>query len=280
VSVQVEQAPTANNQEQTMSPRKPRVTATAGTTNTLTLDIGGTGLKASVLDSSGKMLHDRVRVETKYPCSPMQLIDALVELVAPLPAFARVSVGFPGVVRNGIVRTAPHLVTRGGAGTKVDPDMAKAWTGFDLDTALSQALAKPTRVINDADLQGLDASTGVGLEVVVTLGTGFGTAVVREGVLNAHLEISQHVFRHDETYDEQLGDVTRKAIGNRKWNKRVRLALQSLDTLLNYDHIYIGGGNAAHLKGDLGPKVSLIDPNAGILGGLKLWDQPEEHFLK
>lgn len=253
-------------------------TKSTGPLSTLTLDIGGTGLKASVLDSAGAMLHDRVRVATSYPCSPSRLVDMIHDLVVPLPAYDRIAVGFPGVVRHGVVRTAPHLITRKGPGTPVDPTMRTAWTGFDIASAMSSSLGKPTRVINDADLQGLDVTTGHGLEVVVTLGTGFGTAVLRDGVLSVHLEISQHVFRHDETYDDQLGDEARKRIGNKRWNRRVRRALDSLDTLIGYDQVFLGGGNTRHLKGDLPNKACLIDPNAGILGGLRLWDQPAPLF--
>ena len=256
---------------------KPNARSSAGPC-TLTLDIGGTGLKASVLDRNGAMLHDRVRVPTAYPCSPTGLVAALHELVSPLPVFDRVAVGFPGVVRHGVVRTAPHLITSKGPGTPVDPAMRQAWTGFDLGAALTATLGKATRVINDADLQGLDVAAGTGVEVIVTLGTGFGTAVVRDGVLSTHLEIAQHTFRHNETYDDQLGDMTRKKIGNKRWNRRVRRALDSLDTLIGYDHIFLGGGNTRHLNGDLGPKATIIDPNAGILGGLRLWTQPASLF--
>jgi polyphosphate glucokinase len=73
---------------------------------TLAIDIGGTGLKATVLDSKGSMLADRVRVDTPYPASPEVILDALVKLVGPLPPFDRISIGFPGVVRDGHVLTA------------------------------------------------------------------------------------------------------------------------------------------------------------------------------
>lgn len=245
---------------------------------TLTLDVGGTGLKASVLDASGSMLHDRERVETPYPCPPTKLVDELASLSRNLPAFDRVSVGFPGVVRTGIVRTAPHLVTSHGPGTPIDPGLVRLWSGFGLADALQQRFDRPTRVINDADLQGIDAASGMGLEVVVTLGTGFGTAIINEGVLAPHLEIAQHVFRRGETYDEQLGDMARKSIGNQKWNRRVRRAIASLDTLLTFDHLFLGGGNARHLDSNLPERVSLLDPNAGLLGGVKLWDQPAAHY--
>src|SRR5271167_2074628 len=70
---------------------------------TLAIDIGGTGLKASVLDATGAMVADRVAVKTTYPCPPAKLVDNLADLVAPLPPADRVSAGFPGMVRNGVV---------------------------------------------------------------------------------------------------------------------------------------------------------------------------------
>ena len=76
---------------------------------TLAIDIGGTGLKASVLDDSGRMVQKHVRVPTPYPCSPAILVEALVKLTAPLTSFDRISIGFPGVVRDGRIVTAPHF---------------------------------------------------------------------------------------------------------------------------------------------------------------------------
>src|SRR5271168_3833101 len=78
---------------------------------TLAIDIGGTGLKASVLDATGAMVADRVTVKTTYPCPPSKMVDDLVALVAPLPPADRVSAGFPGMVRNGLILSAPHFVT-------------------------------------------------------------------------------------------------------------------------------------------------------------------------
>lgn len=240
---------------------------------TLTIDIGGTGLKALTLDATGKTLTDRLRVPTPYPLPPKRLIETLVELVAPVKSYHRISVGFPGLVRNGHVLTAPHLVLSAGPDSPVDPKSAKAWDHFDLATALAHALGKPTRVVNDADLQGLDAATGHGLEVVITLGTGFGTAVLHDGQLAPHMEWSQHPFRKGENYDQQLGDVALQRVGKKRWSKRVHKGIAALDAVFVFDHLYIGGGNARHLRGDLGRRVSIIDSNAGLLGGIRLWEQ-------
>jgi polyphosphate glucokinase len=252
-----------------------RARRTAGRTpRTLAIDIGGTGLKASVLDASGSMIADRVRVDTPYPCPPAVLIKALATLVKQLPAYDRVSVGFPGVVRGGRVLSAPEFVDVGGLGTPVDPHLVKAWTNHDLAGAVSRALGKPTRVANDADLQGAAVVAGKGLELVITLGTGVGTGLYQDGRLAPHLEIAHHPFRKGETYNQQLGDAARKQLSKKRWNSRVRLAVETLDALLFFDHVYIGGGNSVRVTADLGPKASIVDNAAGILGGIKLWEQP------
>ncbi len=239
---------------------------------TLAIDIGGTGLKASVLDADGAMVADRVRIPTTYPCPPETMVKRLAGLVVPLPAYDRVSVGFPGLVRKGHVVTAPHFVTREGPGTEIVDELVAAWSGFDLAGQLAARFGKPTRAANDADLQGAAVVSGVGLELVLTLGTGFGTGLFYEGRLAPHLEVAHHPFRHGETYNQQLGEAALQEIGQKRWNKRVEKAITCLFELLHYDHLFVGGGNAKHLAFDLGPLGTVVDNKAGILGGIWLWD--------
>jgi polyphosphate glucokinase len=240
---------------------------------TLGLDIGGTGLKASVLDAAGAMVAERVREDTPYPLRPEQLVEELAHLADELPRADRASAGFPGMVRQGVVLSAPHFVRTGGPGTPVDPDLARAWDHFDLAQALAKRLGVPTKVANDADVQGAAVVRGQGLELVVTLGTGFGTALFFEGRLLPHLEVAQIPFRKGETYTEHLGEHARETVGTKKWRKRVRKALAAMRTLTLFDHCYVGGGNAAHLEEeDLGPDVTLVDNSAGITGGVRLWE--------
>jgi polyphosphate glucokinase len=241
---------------------------------TLVIDIGGTGLKASVLDSAGAMITDRVRILTAYPAPPDALIAQLGELVQPLPPFDRISVGFPGVVRANRIISAPKFVTKSGPGSAIGERYVKAWDGLDFGAALEKSLGRPVRVVNDADLQGLKVFTGSGLEVVITLGTGMGFSFSEDGRLGPHVELGQHLFRKGKKYDETVGDAARKKVGNSKWNKRVRRVIEALHTLVYFDLLYIGGGNAKRLTGDLGSNVTLIDPNSGILGGIKLWEEP------
>ena len=218
------------------------------------------------------MVGERLRIETPYPLPPDRLVTELAKLVMPLGEFDRASVGFPGMVRSGLVLSAPHFVTVAGPGTDESSDLASAWHRFDLASAMKTALGRPTKVANDADVQGSAVVTGNGLELAVTLGTGLGTALFLDGRLLPHMEISHHPFRKGETYDEQVGDAARKHVGAEKWSRRVAIAVKTLDALLFYDHLFVGGGNSHRLTVDLGPKVTIVDNSAGLLGGIRLWD--------
>ncbi len=247
---------------------------------TLVIDIGGTGLKATVLDAQGQPVHERVRVDTTYPCPPEKLVAELVRLVDALPLYERVSAGFPGVVRQGVVLTAPHFVTQRGPGSAVDNSLLKSWTGFDLRNALSAALRVPARVANDADVQGAGVVTGKGLELVLTLGTGLGSSVFRDGDLALHLELAHHPAVTRGTYNDYVGDRARKKLGVKRWNRRVRKALIALDALITPDAILLGGGNAQRVdvaklrkkQSDLAGKVTLVGNDGGLLGGIRLWE--------
>jgi polyphosphate glucokinase len=243
---------------------------------TIAIDVGGTGLKADVLDRNGTAIADRVRVPTKYPMPPEQLVDTLTTLVKKLPEGDRVSCGFPGMVRGGHVLSAPHFVCESGPGTKTVPKLAKSWSDFDLASALEKSIGKPTRVANDADVQGLAVVAGTGYEVVITLGTGFGTAFFMNGSLMPHMEFAHLRFRQGETFNEQVGQAARKKVGDERWNKRVRKAIAYLDALAFFDHLYIGGGNGTHVNrrdlGDVLERITVVENSAGILGGIKLWD--------
>src|SRR5438093_6482879 len=172
---------------------------------TLAIDIGGTGLKASVLDEAGKMVESHVRVATPDPCTPDILVEALVKLTAPLTSYDRISIGFPGVVRDGRIVTAPHF-------------KGKAWRGYPLAETLARRFGMPARLLNDAEVQGLGIVKGEGLEVVLTLGTGVGSAVFSNGALAPHLELAQHPIHKDKTYNDYVGNAARRALSSKKWN--------------------------------------------------------------
>ncbi len=240
--------------------------------DTLAIDIGGTGLKASVLDPTGAMEHDRVRIPTPYPLPPEKMVTVLTDLVKPLPHYDRISVGFPGMVRGGHVLSAPHFVSPDGPGGVPAPKLQKAWSDFDLQSRLAAALGKPAKVANDADLQGAAVVKGTGLELVLTLGTGLGSAFFNEGVLLPHLEFAHHPF-HKGAYNDAIGEAARRSAGNKKWQKRVAEVIDTFRALCFFDHCYLGGGNAARVTFELPADVSIVDNSAGILGGIKLWER-------
>lgn len=227
---------------------------------TLAIDIGGTALKASVLDSAGEMIADRVRCPTPYPCPPEVLLKAIETLTAPLPGFERVSIGFPGVIRRGLVLTAPHF------GTDV-------WANFPLEKAAADLFHHPARLLNDAEVQGLGIIKGDGLEVVLTLGTGVGSAIFSDGWLAPHLELAQHPLRNNKTYNAYVGNRALREHGVKKWSGRVLKMIGVVETLLHYDTLYLGGGNARRLAGvDLPDNVRTASNDTGITGGVHLWD--------
>src|SRR5439155_10171421 len=135
---------------------------------TLAIDIGGTGLKASVLDSAGGLEHDRVRIPTPYPLSPQKLVTVLEDLIKPLPPFDRISVGFPGMVRDGQILSAPHFVSPDGPAGIPASKLVNAWARFDLEAEPSRVTGKPTKVANDADIQGAAVVRVKGFEAVLT----------------------------------------------------------------------------------------------------------------
>jgi polyphosphate glucokinase len=225
----------------------------------LAFDIGGTGLKAALVDARGRFLSSRVKIATPKPCPPKTMVKLLVELVKPLEDYDAVTIGFPGYVKEGVVRTAPNLGT-------------EDWAGFPLERVLSQKLGKPARLLNDADVQGLAAIKGAGLELVVTLGTGFGTAWFCDGVLLPHLEFAHVPVHHRHDFDAWIGERQRRAIGHRKWVKRVKKTFEILQTVFNYDHLYVGGGNANRIDFKLPSRVTLIPNEDGMAGAAFVWN--------
>jgi polyphosphate glucokinase len=226
--------------------------------HTLAFDIGGSGLKASILDAQGNMITERVRVDTPQPCPPDVLLAKFTELIAQLPAFDRVSVGFPGVVRKGRTLGCVNLGN-------------EAWRGFDLQAAIATITGKPTAVINDADMQGLGAVRGEGVELVITLGTGLGSSLFEDGRLAPHLELAHIPFRKRETYEQQLGNRAFKKVGARIWNNRLERAIECFRTLTHFDRLYLGGGNAENVTLKLPADIEITSNTMGMKGGIWLW---------
>ncbi|HYA34849.1 MAG TPA: ROK family protein [Candidatus Binataceae bacterium] len=232
---------------------------------TLAIDIGGTGMKAIKLDADGKEVSDRVRIRTPKKATPKKILRVIGELAEAQEGFDRVSVGFPGVIKNGVVYTAANL--------------AKGWRGFDLAKEVAKKLGKPTRVANDADVQGFGCVSGKGVELVITLGTGFGSVIFVDGT-PIHLELGHHPFHRGKTYEEELGLRALEKIGKKKWNKMLGEALADLQHTFNYDRLYLGGGNARQIRFKLPANVKIVGNIEGLLGGIKLWKRDESSRLK
>ena len=226
--------------------------------NILSIDIGGSHVKATILNKDGALTMDYQRVETPKPTTSENLLQTIQALTKSFPAFDCISAGFPGYVKDGVVITAPNLDT-------------SLWHNVDLKKLLSDALGKPAKVVNDADMQGLGVVNGKGFEIVVTLGTGFGTALLMDGELLPHLEIAHHPIKKGVDYDQYIGEKTMLEIGDKKWNKRVMKVIEILKTVFNYDHLYIGGGNAKKINFDLDSNITIVSNKDGIKGGARLW---------
>jgi polyphosphate glucokinase len=227
---------------------------------TLTIDIGGTGTKMVPLDAAGNAVTKRMRELTPRPAHPEPVLEVIRGLVAKVEhPFERVSVGFPGVVIRGVVHTAPNLDT-------------EAWRGFDMQSAIAEITGKPTRVINDADLQGYGVITGVGVELALTLGTGLGSALYSDGHLVPNLEWGHHPFGDGKTYEERINDEVAESVPIEEFRARVKAMLEQMQPILNYERLYIGGGNAKLLDlKDLPGQVEIFKNVEGMEGGMRLW---------
>ncbi|HEX6950185.1 MAG TPA: ROK family protein [Nitrospira sp.] len=215
---------------------------------TLVVDVGGSGIKATLLNDLGKSVSERLRRESPASGMPGAVMDTIIALANELEPFDRVSVGFPGVVINGIVKQAPNL--------------AKEWQGFNIAELLHARLKKPIRVANDADVQGFGAISGTGVELVVTLGTGVGTSLFVDGRLVPNLEIGRNKLRNSAL----------QKVGKKRWNKRLIRFIQRLDEIFHFTKLYVGGGNSKEVDVALLPaNVTIISNLNGLNGGIALW---------
>ena len=230
----------------------------------LAIDIGGTHIKATILNDEGKFLKEYEIEKTPHTSSPAKVMAVIEDIAKRFPEYDKITAGFPGYIKNGIVKTAPKLGN-------------SLWKDYDLCKQLESVLGKPSILINDADMQGLSLSTGKGVEMVITLGTGFGSAILKDGVLMPHLELSLHPITATKSYNDYVGEAALLKIGKKKWNKRMEKVIDILKTVFNYDHLYISGGNARLLTFKLDKNISIDDNKEGIAGAAVLWKQKETH---
>ena len=237
---------------------RPVISSRTHALTTLCIDIGGTGIKMITLDARGRPLTERARMLTPRPAKPAAVLDVVRRMLPAQLRFDRISVGFPGVVLNGVVRTAVNLGT-------------ELWVGHDLKRDLERLTGVPVQVINDADLQGYGVIDGRGVELALTLGTGLGSALFVDGRLVPNLELGHHPFKKGKTYEERVSDAALKRIGKKEWTRRVLEALEQLTLTFNPRLIYLGGGNVEHLRGPLPKHVRTFTNVDGMTGGFKLW---------
>ncbi|UKT65551.1 ROK family protein [Pedobacter mucosus] len=236
-------------------------------TNVLSIDIGGTSIKSVLLDENGNMVNEYIKSKTPLEATPKDIVSGIVELIKPFPdSYNRVSIGFPGYVRNGIVKTAPNLAKN-------------KWEDIDLAQQVANILGKPVRLVNDADQQGLGIVSGKGFEIVFTVGTGFGTALLFDGELLPHLELAHFPINKEEDYDDYIGNKAFEKIGTERWNKRLKKVIEIYKTVFNYDSLYIGGGNSKNINFKLENNIKIVTNRDGIKGGAKLWKLADKYNI-
>ena len=224
----------------------------------LLLDLENGQLTATVLDPAGNPLTPYERIPTPRPGTPEAVLSAVEQATAQFGGFDYISMGFPGYVRNGTVQTAPHLGTAD-------------WAGVYLQGLLTDRFQRPAQVVNDADLLGMGIAEGQGVELVVTLGIGIGSAFLLDGELLPHLELAHHPLKEGLDYDQYIGQEELDRIGVDAWNGRMREVIEVLETVFHYDTLHLGGENAKLIDFELGPRVRRADSIDGIRGGCRLW---------
>jgi polyphosphate glucokinase len=239
----------------------------------LAVDIGATTTKFAAVDSDGTLIDDVKRELTPYPCSPARLVDFVLGHVE-RSGCARVGVGFPGDLRDGRVVEPGNLSRSGGFTSPIDPALHEAWQGTNLERALREASGLDVRVVNDAALAALGCCEGLGRELVFTLGTGFGIALVVDDQNVRIRDVGDEVFLDDESYDVSLGDHAR-AQNEALWNDRLFLAVTNFVDEFSADVAHLGGGNSrcvdvARYENDTW-RVVVNDNIATLRGAAKLF---------
>jgi polyphosphate glucokinase len=220
----------------------------------LVIDVGGTNIKVSV---TGR------KEPIKIPSGPDMNAARMAAAVKKATAgwrYDAVSIGYPGPVVNGKPSLEPANL---GAG----------WIRFDY----RKAFGKPVRVVNDAAMQAMGSYQG-GRMLFLGLGTGLGSALVADGVLEP-LELAHLPYRNNRTYEDYVGLRGYKRMGRRKWQHHVEKVVAILKQGLQVDYVMLGGGNTKRLKG-VPPGVRLGTNENAILGGFRLWNEPARQRVR
>ncbi len=239
----------------------------------LAVDIGATTTKFAAVTSEGQLVEGVRREPTPYPCSPERLVEFVMGWVE-RSGCARVGVGFPGDLLDGRVLEPGNLSRAGGFTSPIDPVLHEAWRGTELEQALRQASGLDVRVVNDATLAALGCCEGQGRELVFTLGTGFGIALVEDDVNVRIRDVGNEKFLSDGTYDQVLGDHARSK-DEALWNERLVVAVTNFVEEFSADVVHLGGGNSRHVDiarfKDRPWRVVVNDNVATLRGAAKLF---------
>ncbi|MDG2422717.1 MAG: ROK family protein [Phycisphaerales bacterium] len=216
--------------------------------NILVCDIGGTSVKVLLSGESERR---------KVPSGPEMTAADMVEAVKTLAegwSWDAVSIGYPGPVIHGRVMSEP---------SNLGPD----WIAFDFE----KAFGCPVRIVNDAAMQALGSYHGDRM-LFMGLGTGLGTAMIVDGVLQP-MEAGHLPYKNKKTYEEYVGKRGYAELGKKKWHATVLDVIADFKRALEPDYIVIGGGNAKKIKPDELPDYCELGSNANAFtGGFRLWD--------
>jgi polyphosphate glucokinase len=237
----------------------------------LGVDIGGTGIKGAPVDVvRGQLTAARTRIDTPAMSTPDNVLDIVKRIASSHEWHGPVGITFPGVVLHGVVRTTAN--------------MDKEWQGFDADSFFTESLGMAVTVMNDADAAGVAEmrfGAGVGhrgVVVMVTLGTGIGTALFMDGVLVPNTEFGHMEVNGKDAERQASGRAReREKLTWREYSKRIEEYLRRLDALLWPDLIIVGGGVSKESAKWLGyikvraPIAIAVHQNlAGIIGAAAL----------
>ncbi|MFP4323270.1 MAG: polyphosphate--glucose phosphotransferase [Anaerolineales bacterium] len=202
----------------------------------LGIDIGGSGVKGAPIDiNTGEFAAERFRIPMPQPAKPEAVIECIQEIVNAFEWKGPIGCGFPGVIKQGVVLTAANV--------------DDSWIGYDLQQVLETRIGQPVRVLNDADAAGVaemqfGAGRGrKGLVMIVTLGTGIGTAGFIDGRLIPNLELGHIEIKGKDAEDKAANSAREdEDLSWKKWAKRVDRYLYRLELLVWPDLYIIGGG--------------------------------------
>ena len=247
----------------------------------LAIDVGATNIKFARVDALGRLRGSVKRRPTPAPCPPERLVDWIVQRTRNF-TIEQVGVGFPGEFEAGCVVRPGNLSRRGGVGSEIDFDLDESWRGFTLEETLREATGRNVRVVNDATLAALGCCRGVGVEVVVTLGTGCGLAVRADGERQRARDLGRAELDLGRTFDQALGERARAQDFDR-WRSEVVTVVTTLATEFRATKVYLAGGNARRISSEMFQHcsftVEIAGNEASLRGAARLFGPVSERAL-